>query len=360
MKIIKNLLLPSGPLFLVHFVTNDCNAHCQHCFIYSLKDVPKKYTGKTLSLEEIKKTAKSLKNSLVNVSLTGGEPFLNPDLPKIVNLYCREAKVTAINITTNASLSEVIFRSVNQMLKDNPNLRLTITMSVDEIGVKHDANRNFPGLFAKMVKTYTLLRSIKSTRLTLGFNLTVTPKNEANLKKIYQYLTQTLKADNVSSTALRFGPRLEGATFDPKEYKKLNRMIEADLLGKKLSGQKGFIGSDIYNAKTMLMHYFVEKTLQEKRCQTRCQAGRMGAILNANGDVYPCELLEQKIGNLKDFNYDFPALWRSMEAKNLRKYIKNTKCFCTYECFLGLDFLANPKYYPQLLNNYLKIKTKRS
>ena len=355
LRLLKNLVNAQGPVFLVHFVTNTCNANCAHCFIYS-REIHPRYKGREMTLEEIKKAVTSLSSTLVSISLTGGEPFLRPDFNQIVNLYAQVAKVESINITTNASMPELIFKSVNQMVNDNPKTNFSITLSIDNIGRKHDENRRIAGLFSKLVKTFKVLKKIKSDKLTINFNLTVTPKNERDLKSIYNYLVKKLGAKSLALTALRFGSRCQGADFASGSYSKLNSLVNKGFEKGELEGQHGFIGADFYNAKNMLMRDTVEKTVREKRFLYYCQAGKLAGIMHANGDVYPCELLDKKMGNLRDFNYDFTKLWQKKMTKKIQKFIYDTKCFCTYECFMGVNFLKNPKSYPTILANYLKIK----
>ena len=60
------------PVSIVHFLTNRCNARCSFCFI----DFENENTFKgELTLNEIEALTKTFGNSLLNVNLTGGEPF---------------------------------------------------------------------------------------------------------------------------------------------------------------------------------------------------------------------------------------------------------------------------------------------
>ena len=77
-NVIKNIYFSKNePVSLVHFVTNRCNARCSFCFIDF--DNPKTFEGE-LSLNEIDLLTKNLGSSLLNVNLTGGEPFARKDL----------------------------------------------------------------------------------------------------------------------------------------------------------------------------------------------------------------------------------------------------------------------------------------
>ncbi len=357
-KLAKNIFFPRGPIFLVHFITNRCNASCAHCFIFQKKISPR-YLGKELTLEEIERVVCSLSSSLINVSLTGGEPFLRNDLVKIVNLYAQKAGVKSINISTNGSLPLKIKESVWQMLRQNPETNFTVSLSIDHLGKKHDQNRKFPGLFNYLLKTYRLLEELKSSKLAVSFNLTVTGKNENDLEEIFKFLTGRLGARGITSTAVRFGHGASKTSFKVKNYAFLNRMIDQGFLKNQLAGFQGFKGADFYNAKNILLRQVVEKTLRKKCPLTSCQAGRLAAVLHANGDVYPCELLDRKIGNLAKFDFNFPRLWQSKKTQEIRCFIRDSGCFCTYECFWGVNFLADPKFYPAILKNYLKIKVAR-
>ena len=93
------------------------------------------------------------------------------------------------------------------------------------------------------------------------------------------------------------------------------------------------------------------KIYEEKRYVTACYAGNLSGVMYPEGDVYPCEILseEHKIGNIRDFNLDFKKLWLSHKARKEVKFIRNTKCYCTHECFNIVNILFNPKFYPKIL-----------
>ena len=90
--------------------------------------------------------------------------------------------------------------------------------------------------------------------------------------------------------------------------------------------------------------------------QSNCYAGRLIGVIYSNGVVYPCELLEKPLGNLRDFEMNLPALWASSRTREVTDWIWSSKCHCTHECFMAVNLLFNPKYYPRLLWEYSKIK----
>jgi len=81
----------------------------------------------------------------------------------------------------------------------------------------------------------------------------------------------------------------------------------------------------------------------------------------ANGDIYPCELLiDRKLGNVRDNGYDFKKIWYGKKADEARRFIRDTKCFCTYECFLTVNILFNPRMMPKVLKEWGSLKVRRA
>ena len=71
--------------------------------------------------------------------------------------------------------------------------------------------------------------------------------------------------------------------------------------------------------------------------------------ISADGLIYPCEILEDKLlGKLRENDMNFMKIWNGDLTKDTRKFIKNTKCNCTYECALSYNILGNPQYHPEL------------
>jgi hypothetical protein len=57
-------------------------------------------------------------------------------------------------------------------------------------------------------------------------------------------------------------------------------------------------------------------------------------VIDYNGDVRACEL-RQKFGSLKDYDYDFGALWQSeARAEELNQIDGGKACWCTHVCFI--------------------------
>jgi radical SAM protein with 4Fe4S-binding SPASM domain len=85
---------------------------------------------------------------------------------------------------------------------------------------------------------------------------------------------------------------------------------------------------------------------------SKCHAGGLFGIITANGKVYPCEILEDRMmGDLREYDMDLMKIWKNSYSNQTRKYIKDSKCNCTYECALSYNILGNWRYQPSLLTS---------
>ena len=58
--------------------------------------------------------------------------------------------------------------------------------------------------------------------------------------------------------------------------------------------------------------------------------------------------------SLKDFDFNMQSLLKSNKALEVIKFIKDSKCHCTFEYPKYMDVLYNKKFYPKLFRNTLK------
>ncbi len=345
---------------MVHFVTRNCNARCSHCFIDF--DDPATFKG-DLKLDEIQRLTTTLGWQLRNVNLTGGEPFLRKDLFDIAEAYLTNTSIRSIYITSHGGLTDRTLEFVNKYLSAGYDRQHTLffSISIDDFPEAHDENRRIKGLFKRAMETRALLDAYRERRIFANVNLTVIPANFERIEAIYDYLVDTCGVRSFTTTIMRE----EGvATIEPglrdglyTAYRNLNQRIRTDLLSGRIRGYEGTGLGSLVDAKNMVMHDQIEKTFLTGKFISTCYAGEIFLVLEANGDVRACEVLPDVIGNVRDTDYDLGALWRSSRALALRTRIVQTECHCTYECAWSLNTLADPRYYPKLLSNIIRLKT---
>ena len=345
----------ASPLYFVYFVTERCNARCKHCLLGQGKRAG---TGE-LTVDEIAKVSASMGDMLF-FTPTGGEPFLRADLPEIVKIFHTNNHALNVGIPTNGSMTARTLRSAKAMLEQNDRLDLHIDVSIDGLPELHDEIRGVPGLFERAIDTYRQLRELERfyPRFSTCVQVTVSAFNQHQLLELYDYLKRHVGVNTVFSLLTRGEPRDPTAKgFDIAHYEAFHRALEEDNKRLMLSGYYKMPFSDVLNAKRIVRPRIIAKTVRERRYQIPCYGGTLGAAMFSQGQVLPCELRwRDVIGNVRDVDYDFMALWKSPKAEDLRCDIRCNKCFCTYECFLTVNILFNPWVLPRVGWQWAQLK----
>jgi MoaA/NifB/PqqE/SkfB family radical SAM enzyme len=312
-----------------------------------------------LTIDEIEKVSASMDDMLF-FTPTGGEPFLREDLAEIVKIFHRNNKALNVGIPTNGSLTEQVVGTVQDISQSCPDIDLHIDVSIDALGEDHDRIRGVKGIFERAIQTYKELRQMEKhyKNLSACVEITVSAFNQDKLTELYDYLTNKVGVNTVFTLLTRGEPRNAAAkNFDISKYEEFHRLLERDNKARLLSGYYKMPFSDILNAKRIVRPRLIAKTVRENRFQIPCYAGSLGGALFSRGQVLPCELLVDKVmGNVRDYDYDFKKIWFSEKADEIRRWIRQSKCFCTYECFLTINILFNPSMLPQVLKEWAALK----
>jgi len=344
------------PLYLIFFVTSRCNARCGHCFNWRRAEAD----IEDLSLDEYRKISSKMPD-LVFMFFSGGEAFLRDDLAEIVELFHKNNRVQKAQTPSNGSCTESTRRQVEQILRSCPDLHYSVTLAVDALGEKHDRIRSFPGLFERVLETHRVLKDIQRRHSNFGINfeITVSRSNQDSLLETYRFLRDECQADNVFSVLIRGEPRdPRTAEVDLEKYRELNRAMEADIVCRRARGYFGFPFSSWMNAKNIYSREVVYRTARYDEFHSPCFAGLLAGNVFSNGDVYPCELLDRPLGNLRENDYDLKRIWRSEAADAVRRHIRDTRCHCTHECYLNTNLFFNPRNLLPITWRWLRIKAR--
>jgi hypothetical protein len=145
--------------------------------------------------------------------------------------------------------------------------------------------------------------------------------------------------------------------LDIGKYEELHAALERDNKARILSGYYKMPFSDWLNAKRIVRPRIIAETVKERSYQIPCFAGTLGGAMFSEGQVLPCEMhVDRSIGNVRDVDYDFRKLWFGPKGKEMRRYVRDTRCFCTYECFLTVNILFNPLVLPRVAKEWLALK----
>jgi pyruvate-formate lyase-activating enzyme len=112
---IRSALTPigtlAGPIQLILFITDRCNARCHHCFNWQAVN----YGDDGLRLDELRALSSDL-GSLLTLSISGGEPSLRADLAEAITIFTGGNSVGDISIPTNGLLPDALCTQVRHLL----------------------------------------------------------------------------------------------------------------------------------------------------------------------------------------------------------------------------------------------------
>jgi molybdenum cofactor biosynthesis enzyme MoaA len=159
-------------------VTNSCNLSCFYCH-----NEGQPHTGKrqNISMDYIKSIVRFVKKydvPVAEVSLTGGEPFLHPDIFSIID-ECNNI-TDNLRINTNATLltKQKIDTIVKRGVKE-------LKIGIDSLSSKQSK----PNLFTTSRKIQDTLDIIKyaNEKMLVSFNTVITKYNKEHFNEIFEF-----------------------------------------------------------------------------------------------------------------------------------------------------------------------------
>jgi MoaA/NifB/PqqE/SkfB family radical SAM enzyme len=340
---------PFSPILLNILVTSVCDMRCTHCFFTDeLDDRPrKKLQMKTAELEKISET---LGGNLGVLIIAGGEPFTRKDLPEIVGAFHRNNKLESVYLMSNGQIHPRIFPDVTRLCQENPNLNVTIALGIDGLKDQHEKIRQKEGSWDKAIHTARTLKEMKKEfpNIDVQTCTCVMNSNQDTIFDWYDFLKYDLKPDKININYIRPPSKDPNElNFDHARYARLSQMILDDVRNSAVKNNYGGSAGFFKAAIDIYMHDLIAKTKETGAAQMKCYAGTAGAVIYDEGTLSSCENLEA-IGNLRDYDWNFQAIWNSPKMKARRKHAASG-CFCTHESnsyYPSLPF--NPKHLIQI------------
>ncbi|MGE5837868.1 MAG: radical SAM protein [Acidobacteriota bacterium] len=329
----KNLFL-KRPTSNVLFVTNRCNLDCLMCF-YTERE-----KRDELTVDEIGRLARSLPPQWY-IMFTGGEPFVRGDIADIAaHFYDRGA--LNLHFSTNATFRSRTLEGVGQIARYASDARVIVVTSIDGPRDVHDEIRAMPGVFDKTVATVRELIRMKRDLPNLGVvaNFTFSAFNQLYWRETIDYLRRDLGVDTVNIGLVRGKTKdARAKDVDIERYREAQHYLVAT------HNRRTYFSPALKRLAVLKEVMQADNIVRIRRHQAppgyRCLAGRVFNVITETGDVYPCEMLSRKIGNLRDVGMDFMKLWNSDEAGRIRTYIDRRECLCSYECAMGASIAAS-------------------
>lgn len=323
-----------------------CNSRCKTCNVYEKS--PDRF-----SVEEFDRVFAALGEAPFWFTMSGGEPFLRQDIVEICVAAYRRCKPAIINIPTNASLYKVIPERVQRILEQCPDTEIIINVSLDEIGEKHDEIRGFPHSFQRAMTTYRALKNLTQhySNLTVGIHTVISRFNVENIPYIYEHL-QSLAPDSYITEIAE--ERVELETVGTDITPSLDQYVRAvDFLSDHIQRHHFSGVSKITQAFRLEYYELVKRILKQRRQVIPCYAGVMSVQISPQGDVWPCCVRADVMGNLREADYDFQKIWQSPAAEQIRSSIRRKECFCPLANASYTNLLCSPTSIVKVLRHLL-------
>lgn len=345
------LFLKKRPLQLTLFLTRRCNARCTFCFYLAAGRACPETTE--LTLPELAGIADSF-GKLLWLAFSGGEIFLRQDLADIAELFYQKNQPAIILLPTNGLLPETILTTTEEILKRCPKSTVVVKISVDGPPEIHDAMRGVPGAHHQAMATYDRLAGLleRYANFELGINTVFCADNQDSMLEHLQTVGKltSCKTHTVSLIRGDIANPAQKKTC-PKKYQQVIAKMAA-ALKKTRSGRYRFSGARLKAAQDIVQRRLILRTVQQQRQLLPCYAGRLTLVITESGDVYPCESFQGKFGNLREVNFDLAQLLRGTACQEKLAAINRRECHCHHECYMMINILFNPRYYPALLQEY--------
>lgn len=320
-RLLKALGMPVKPQALSLEITHRCIARCVMCNIWKIPDsVP------DLSLEDwLEVLSSRLFSHLVELDITGGEPFLREDLSGLISGACdfkriHLRKLHSIALTTNGLLTERIASSMEEILERcaASNIQLVIVVAMDAVGELHDRIRRVYGAWERAHATLGFLKGLRTKfpNLILGVKTTILPMNVDQLDAISEYAGANGFFTIISPCIVTEGRYLNpekaaSLRFDSGQIQKIVRFFENEMSG--------------WGAHSRSLLKFYKTGTMKKPCS----CGFNYLFIRSDGAVHLCPLMETPVGNVLETPVH--ELYFSSKARRFRRRVgREPQCrICT-------------------------------
>ena len=266
-------------------ISGRCNENCIHCYIPSNR----KCGIMTLDLfEQILYQCKEL--NVINLTISGGEPMLNPNLIDFL-LLCKQNNFS-VNILSNLTNLSCELLTV---IADNPLISIQTSLYAMDEKV-HDMITRNKGSFKKTLNSIELLHG---KNIPMQINCPIMKQNMQHYKDVLLYAkSMNIEADSDYSL---FG------SFDCSKNNLTCRLsieeISELLLNNREESEK-----------------FIDNKIKYKDSRTEiCPICKTSLCVSNSGDIYPCEGWQSMVlGNIKQ--QSLKSIWeKSPKVKHLRE-----------------------------------------
>ena len=294
-------------------LTSRCNFQCRMCYIHDQHN-------SDMSAEDWIAIGKSaVAHGMVFLLLTGGEPFLRPDFPKIYEAFYKMGLLISIN--TNGSL---ITDEQFDFLVKHPPTRMNISL----YGCSDETYIRLCGIPAFEPVKKNILR-LKKSGINVKLNASVTPYNSGEIEGIYAFGEEY--GMPVQATTYMYPPvRINGCQYGCSPA----RFTAEEAAAYMLKCREQYMTPEKLRKTTAdLIDEDTDCVCAEEGENMRCRAGRTAFWVTWDGRMLPCGMFPDEGYLIADMGFD--AAWKAVRAytQTIRMPKECTNCLDKKQCF---------------------------
>jgi radical SAM protein with 4Fe4S-binding SPASM domain len=243
-------------------ITHRCICSCVHCYLVERP-------MEELTIGEIERLFGELrKEGVIDLAITGGEPFLRDDLPRVLELAHGERFFTTV-LTTGILIGESEIR--HMMRTGVKGVEMSLLGATAET---HDALMGYPGAFEKLLQAVIRLQA---AGIEVALKATILEGNYRELPGMHD--TARTLGVHFSAGGL-VAPAIDGDRSPQKlavsfaQAAELDALLPSEVKGRGQHEQKGAI--------------------------LTCKAGRTYCGITPEGEILPCILFRRTLGSIRE------------------------------------------------------------
>lgn len=308
-------------------LSENCNLKCLHCYQENHKPCGLKYDDLVKIYNQYKELLKKLKMK-GHINITGGEPFCNPYLFKILELIKEDSDLISFSILTNGTL---ITKEIAEKIKSYNPYYVQVSL---EGGKKTNDYIRGKGTYEKIAKGITNLRN---EDIFTSISFTATKINYKEFPKVVKY-ARKYKVNNVwSDRYIPLGDSEDkNLALNYEETREYLQIMNNER--NKLRKRK--------NNNTSISMYRALQFQMTNDFAYGCTAGDTLLTVMENGDLVPCRRMPIVVGNLLTENmydlYKNNDLLKKLRAKKIPHECSD--CEHSEVCHGGLKCLTYAIY----------------
>ena len=297
-----------NPREAVIAVTYRCNCRCVMCNIWKEK----------VQLEMPADAYSKLPTTLRVVNITGGEPFLRPDLGDVVKTINRRLPRSRLVFSTNGLMNDRIISEIGEYASYHK--RIGVGISIDGLMETHNRIRGVENAYENALATITGLKETGLSDLRIG--MTIMPENVGEIRGVFRLATELgveFTSTIVHNSEIYF-KKTNNSTLGLGESisDPLSELVRVQL--------KSHRPKEWFRA---LHTQGIFDTSIRDALLGNCQAGHRYFFMAPNGDIYPCNVMNLRMGNLNE-----ASGWNHLMTPENQDRVCNAVSACKLDCWM--------------------------